>query len=414
MRNAILLVAALGGVAHADDTVNLLVSAPTTVAVSSTVANANILPEHLVDGKLATAWNSQTGELAGAWIAVRVPADAKVKTIKLTAGFTQKDKKLGDLFTLNPRIKKVRVSQGGKVLVEKALDIENRGLQEIPVDIAGGDFEIRVVDVVPGKKKNWRETCVSELEVWGTTPKIVKSKPSVRIRSLDAPPTLTPEQCVKAVFPDARGRRIGADPTDDVIVATEAIPISSAIVVCRIDHKAKDSKYTTVEIASVKRAPKSAVIAKRDATFMTDDRPNEGTGDAGSVTLTVFPLTTSENVLIVETSQGSYGPMMSVGSSETTMIRVGASGLEDLIAWKSHHDDGEDTAGERCELIPISLGKTMPTLEVHCETYRGHFHDENADDRGIDTTERTEKYVWKAGTYTLKSTREEPPTRSAP
>src|SRR5690349_5204487 len=172
MRSMVALVL-FASAAHADD-VNLLLSTPTTVAVSSTVANAAIVPEHLVDGKLSTAWNSQTGELAGAWIAVRVPADAKVKTIKLTAGFTQKDKKLGDLFTLNPRIKKVRVSQAGKTIVEKTLDIENRGLQDIAVDLPGGDFEIRVLEIEPGKKKNWRETCVSELEVWGTTPKVVK------------------------------------------------------------------------------------------------------------------------------------------------------------------------------------------------------------------------------------------------
>src|SRR5215470_14744345 len=128
----VVLIAMMPALAHADD-VNLLASTPSTVAVSSTVANAAILPEHMIDGKLATAWNSRTGELVGAWIAVRVPADARVKTIKLTVGFTLTDKR-GDLFTMNPRIKKVRVSRGGKVVVEKALDIANRGLQEIAID----------------------------------------------------------------------------------------------------------------------------------------------------------------------------------------------------------------------------------------------------------------------------------------
>src|SRR5687767_9604324 len=130
------IVALLGGVAHADD-VNLLVSTPTTIAVSSTVQNAAIVPDHIADGKLSTAWNSKTGELVGAWVVVRVPADAKVKAVKLTAGFAHKDKQ-GDLFTMNPRIKKVRVSHDGKQLAEHALDVENRGLQSIPVDVTGG------------------------------------------------------------------------------------------------------------------------------------------------------------------------------------------------------------------------------------------------------------------------------------
>jgi hypothetical protein len=395
------VVAALCGVAQADD-VNLLVSTPTTVAVSSTVANASIVPEHLVDGKLSTAWNSQTGELVGAWIAVRVPADARVKTIKLTAGFTQKDKKLGDLFTLNPRIKKVRVMQGGKTIVEKALDIENRGLQEIPVDLAGGDFEIRVLEIEPGKKKTWRETCVSELEVWGTTPKVVKSKPSVRIRSLDAPPTLTPEQCVKAVFPDARGGRIGPDKTDEVIVATEAIPISESVVVCRIDHKEKGTVTTTVDIASVKRGAKPALMAKISESFTKEERPNEGGGDDGSVTIKVLPLTTAENVIVVEATQAKYGPMSYDAEAVSKMYRLAGASLDELLTWRSTNDDGEATHDDRCELQPFTPKKTMPMLEVQCIESRGHFHDENPDDRGIDTTDRKQRYVWKNGTYVEK------------
>src|SRR5262245_35308962 len=67
--------------------VELLHAVPAVVAVSSTVANQNDKPEHLVDGRLETAWNSRTGDLVGGWIAFRLPRDVTVKKIKLTAGY---------------------------------------------------------------------------------------------------------------------------------------------------------------------------------------------------------------------------------------------------------------------------------------------------------------------------------------
>lgn len=392
------VIAAWAGVAHADD-VNLLRSTPTTIAVSSTVANASILPDHLVDGKLSTAWNSQTGELAGAWIAVRVPADARVKTIKLTAGFTHKDKRLGDLFTLNPRIKKVRVTRGDEVVVEQVLDIANRGLQSIPVDLAGGDFEIRVVEVVPGTKKHWREACVSELEVWGTVPKVTKARPSVRLRSLDAPPTLTREQCIKAVFPQARGGRIGADRDTDAITGVEAIPLSDAIVVCRIDHKEKGSKETTTEIAAVQRTPKVALIEKVTEATTTEDRPNEGGGDAGSVQLVVYPLSVYENGLLVHVSQSEYGPMSDVGKRASKLYRATPTSFDEVLSYESTWSDGEATSRDTCELAPAQRRKTMPNLELECVEEQGHWHDDNPDDRGVDTKERTLKFRWRNGRF---------------
>ncbi len=76
---------------------NLLPLVKSTIAVSSTVANAKILPKHLVDGDLTTAWNSRTGDLAGASIKIRMPyAGFYVDAIAMTAGFTK-----GDLFEQN-------------------------------------------------------------------------------------------------------------------------------------------------------------------------------------------------------------------------------------------------------------------------------------------------------------------------
>jgi hypothetical protein len=177
--------------AAAAQPVELLHAVPSTVAVSSTVDNAAILPEHLVDRDLETAWNSRTGD-TGAWIAVRVPREVHVDRIRMSAGFTHQDPK-GDLFTMNQRIQQVRVSRAGTVILEQRLDPGSRNLQELPIDAAGGDFRIEVTELIPGTEASWREVCVSELEVWGTLPASmtpVPQQPTVRVGSLELRPAL--------------------------------------------------------------------------------------------------------------------------------------------------------------------------------------------------------------------------------
>ncbi|WP_394845899.1 hypothetical protein LZC95_00360 [Pendulispora brunnea] len=170
--------------------VNLLYRTPAVVAVSSKVNNPRDFPEHLIDGKPSTAWNGKTGDLVGGWIAFRVPSDAQVMAITMTAGFDAKSAKGEDLFKANHRIKKVRVWRDGVAGSEVALDIEKRAPQRIAVNAAGGEYRIEIVDVVPGTKKEWRELVVSEFAVWGrpgATQLERAEAPAVRVGSLDAP-----------------------------------------------------------------------------------------------------------------------------------------------------------------------------------------------------------------------------------
>ncbi len=157
--------------------VDLLHATPAQVAVSSSVDNPRDKPEHLVDGSLRTAWNSRTGDLE-AWIALRVPSDATIEAIELTAGF---DRMIGDvdLFTANHRIKEIGIApldanlsstctRGLPTEEHYALDPEKRGLQRIPFHANGGAYCIFVRKTVPGTKASWKEVTVSELRVIGT------------------------------------------------------------------------------------------------------------------------------------------------------------------------------------------------------------------------------------------------------
>lgn len=140
-----------------------------SVRVSSQVRNPNIKPSHLVDKNLATAWNSVTGQLVGAWIEIRPIDGAEIHTIKLTAGSTTKGPKGEDWFTMNPRIRKLRVIADGAPQPDIFLDVDKRELQAFPIT-ASETLRLEVTELVDGTNKRWREISVSELEAWGTTP----------------------------------------------------------------------------------------------------------------------------------------------------------------------------------------------------------------------------------------------------
>ena len=161
--------------------VDLLRATEATVTVSSAVANANDRPEKLVDGDLTTAWSSRTGEMEQSWIEVRLPDDARVHHLEMTAGYTRQTER-HDLFTGNVRIRRVRVTRGGQPVGEYDLDPAQRTMQTIPATGGGGVWRIETIGLVPGARAAWREVTVSELRVMGT--------PGAARRSAEQAPTV--------------------------------------------------------------------------------------------------------------------------------------------------------------------------------------------------------------------------------
>jgi hypothetical protein len=159
--------------------IELLHAVPARVQVSSRVANPAILPRHLVDRDLGTAWNSATGDLVGAWMKIELRAPAVITELRMTVGHTGKGPNGEDYFTMNPRIKTVSVLHDKTVLATLALDPGDRALQRIPLPTGVTDHvRVRIDAVVPGSKPAWREACVSELEAWGHPTGATTVKPS--------------------------------------------------------------------------------------------------------------------------------------------------------------------------------------------------------------------------------------------
>lgn len=146
--------------------IDLLHATSARVIVSSTFQDVASWAGRLVDSDPETAWNTRTGELEDAWIAVYVPPEAHVASIALTAGFTH-DQGAVDLFTGNHRLRRVRVEHDSRSQTF-TLDPESRALQPLSLDTDGGWFLVDVVELLAGTHAEWREVCVSELRVLGT------------------------------------------------------------------------------------------------------------------------------------------------------------------------------------------------------------------------------------------------------
>jgi hypothetical protein len=162
-----------GALAQQPAPVDLLQTLHPPIAVASTVGNRTDRPEHLVDGNLETAWNSRSGALQGRAFSFWLPEGVTVDSLRMTAGFTRTTPR-GDLFTQNHRLRRITVRRHGSSATagpsfERSfdLDINRRDLQTIPIGQPGGHYTVQIDATEPGSQRNWREACVSELQVMG-------------------------------------------------------------------------------------------------------------------------------------------------------------------------------------------------------------------------------------------------------
>lgn len=399
----VLALAVIAAPAHADQPalVNLLTAAPSLIAVSSTVDNPKIRPEHIADGKLETAWNSATGQIIGAWVEVRVVAGARIKQIKLTAGFAAVDKRLGDRFTKNARIKTVRLYHAGRPIKDVTLDPANRALQTVHVDLAGGDLRIEVTAAEPGSIKSWREACISELEVWGTLPAATAAAakpvpPSVRLGSLDALPVLSKADCRAAIL-TAANRLEGSKITVD-----QQLAVSGEISICRFDRAVADSLDVTVDFAAVRRRTRAVLGSIVTETIQRGEDPPDPDTDmepmvhADRVALRLLPLTTTESALLEEVITVRHAWDADGGATKATLYRITAKGLVNIARWGSDHDsEMEGGSSDRCELIPPVQSVRLPRrLELACTSTKEDWHNEDVDKRGMNEQSRTVFLKW--------------------
>jgi hypothetical protein len=157
---------------------------------------------------------------------------------------------------------------------------------------------------------------------------------------------------------------------------------------------------TTVELAPVRRNPRLVAGKRVTATLTFEAGDDDPSGNDGSVTLTRLPFTTAEDVLRVDVTDRAYGPMSDVGSTKTTLYRVDASKLTNILAFKSTWSSGEASDEDRCDVrTPSTVTAAPQALELVCNHVEGRWHDEDPRGNGVHTTPRTIRYRWTGSRY---------------
>lgn len=120
-------------------------------------------PDMALDGKLSTAWQEgKSGDGHGEWIEIEF-SDSKARGISLVNGFAHTDSKLGDLYLLNSRVKRLRLVLDGKDEGEIDLLDEVKDFQTV-LQSGSKTFKIArlvIVDTYSGSK--WSDTSISEI-----------------------------------------------------------------------------------------------------------------------------------------------------------------------------------------------------------------------------------------------------------
>jgi hypothetical protein len=316
-----------------------------------------------------------------------VPAAAHVTAIKLTAGFTRKDKQ-GDLFAMNQRVRKVKLWRDGKSLGERTLDPDARGLQALAVDGGGGDYRIEIAELVAGTKPDWREVAISELEVWGTAPgtSATKTKPVVRVGSLDI-------DCVKALFPGAKANRIGGE----IVYDTDVAALGTDVFACRVRHGALGVDASTVEIAVV-RGGRAGERLKLPVTNHEDK--NFGFSHHDTVELGTIELTDREIALIVTAKQDELAPSSSSSTTTQTVYRAGVGKLVPVLEVPATSQAGESSDSDVCQISVAAERAPLPDLDVTC-THTHERYPGNPDDHDRKSTEIVH-YRWNGAKYAAR------------
>jgi hypothetical protein len=261
-----------------------------------------------------------------------------------------------------------------------------------------------VLEIVNGSKPTWRETCVSELEVWGlpgpSAAKLSgKQKPVVQIGTLEPLPVLSEADCVRLLFPAAHGRHI-AD--DDQAGGVEVLPIGRDTFVCHVIHgeavdQPEGDKQHEVAVVAGKRR---AVLAGRVSETTTGSHDDSTMiVETGAFAAALVPLTATETALLVEISRGRGGPMLSDSVTSSTLYRITKTGLDPVLAFKSSRVGGESSDDDVCVLQVGKPRAPLPDVDLQCTKTEGRWHHEDPRGDGLFDEVRTEHYRWDGTRY---------------
>lgn len=235
--------------------------------------------------------------------------------------------------------------------------------------------------------------------------------PILREDMLSSRKALARQACLMALYPEARGGRIGADKTAAKVLSIEPLELGSDGTACRIDVREPDAEGTQVVLAALassalkehKRAGGWVELGRQSYTFEDE---KQGSPDdpyfssKESVDIWTFQIGPQKRALWVEQKREEGGNMHSLRKSEVGIWRITREGLDDLLSFASTDSGGEEDSSHTCTLSTLEKArKGYFDLELECVSSQSNWHAEDPDQQGTTESTETTIYRWDGDMY---------------
>jgi len=216
--------------------------------------------------------------------------------------------------------------------------------------------------VAMGTKKDWREICISELEIWGTsvTP-TVNTVPPVYVNSFEPPPPLTEDDCTRLLAP--------ANVSTSVYVLSDRYGLCEMVDTTN-PHDPFDLMRHTLTLVAL---PRKQALPQ---TVEIDSQINEGLGGATDTRLRIDMLSVGdESLVIAALGSSTWNNLPDADpsalprpSTKFTLYRATSTGLAQVL-----EVDGNEGCAFAESVLPLKNGKSRSLLDYTCGKTTKHF-----------------------------------------
>lgn len=143
---------------------------PAGAAASSTLPrtpNYTYGPEKAIDGSLDSAWaEGSNGDGTGEYLIIKFSGEKEIKSMQIVNGFASMHKELGDLYSLNNRVRElvVQFDDGSERVT---LEDEMRGYQKHEFKAVHKSSSVKLTIASVHKGTRWNDACIAEVSFFG-------------------------------------------------------------------------------------------------------------------------------------------------------------------------------------------------------------------------------------------------------
>jgi len=214
----------------------------------------------------------------------------------------------------------------------------------------------------------------------------------VREDMLDSRVLLTEGACLTQIYPGGSWARRRTEATDGLVVVDVTVLDLGAHSVCAVEVDGGTNRVVTVAVLAYRRGWRKG--GTRELSYPHELA--EDTEENGAVNVSTVDVSDREPVVQIWRQEHRRGPESDETTEQTTLYRLGATDLTELVSFDSSSSGGEADSSSRCELkIEPRKHQGWHDLTLTCTESSDDWHG----DAGHQESHTTTRYRWDGDTY---------------